>query len=271
MHIDPVNGLGLEAAKQFARAGGTHIILVGKTLRDWGIEGLELKDFILGYQRTIKLAESICIETDAMAYPVLGLHPSEFLAMIDVFGPERAYDIALSVMEHLESLFMENRIFGIGEIGRPHFPVDDEKWSLSNKLMEDFLALSAKIDCAVQLHTEHFTEDSFTELSTMISKNGNPKRVVKHFSPPLVKAAEDAGVYPSIVSSKGSIKKAISSSPRFLMETDYIDDRTRPGAVMGPKTVPKRTKQFLDTGIFTEEDAAMIHEELVTILYGIDL
>ena len=30
------------------------------------------------------------------------------------------------------------------------------------------------------------------------------------------------------------------------METDYLDDPNRPGAVLGPKTVPKRTQQLVD-------------------------
>ncbi|HOP09719.1 MAG TPA: metal-dependent hydrolase, partial [Candidatus Methanofastidiosa archaeon] len=70
--------------------------------------------------------------------------------------------------------------------------------------------------------------------------------------------------------SKDSVKKAISVSNRFLMETDYIDDISRPGAVMGPKTVPKRTNQFLENGVFSEEDVATIHEELVSELYGVE-
>ena len=30
----------------------------------------------------------------------------------------------------------------------------------------------------------------------------------------------------------------------FLMETDYLDDPRRPGAVLGPKTLPKRTNEL---------------------------
>ncbi len=44
-----------------------------------------------------------------------------------------------------------------------------------------------------------------------------------------------------------------------MMETDYIDDKSRPGAVLGPKTVPRRTKAFLQNGLFTEEDVYKIH------------
>ncbi len=270
MHLDPINGIGLEAVRQFTKAGGTHLVLVGKTLRDWGIHGLGLEDFKAGFEKTIKLSKSVNSGTDATALTVLGVHPSEFLAMIDTMGPERAYEVAIDVMEHLASLYLDNAIDGIGEVGRPHFPVDEEKWALSNRLMGEFLQVAARLDCPLQLHTEHFDEGKYLELGEMVRKNGNPRKVIKHFSPPLTGSAEVAGVYPSIVSSKDSVKKAISVSNRFLMETDYIDDISRPGAVMGPKTVPKRTNQFLENGVFSEEDVATIHEELVSELYGVE-
>ena len=55
------------------------------------------------------------------------------------------------------------------------------------------------------------------------------------------------------------------------METDYLDDIQRPGAVLGPKTVPKRTLDFIKKGIFTEEDAFKIHKDNVEAIYEIDL
>jgi len=42
------------------------------------------------------------------------------------------------------------------------------------------------------------------------------------------------------------------------METDYLDDKTRPGAVLGPKTVPRRTLELLKQGLIDEEDAYLI-------------
>ena len=33
------------------------------------------------------------------------------------------------------------------------------------------------------------------------------------------------------------------------METDYLDDPRRPGAVLGPRTVPRRTKELCDEWI----------------------
>jgi len=54
------------------------------------------------------------------------------------------------------------------------------------------------------------------------------------------------------------------------METDYIDDLKRPGAVLGPATVPKRTKALMQSGIMTEEMAREVYEEWPRRIYGIE-
>ena len=46
---------------------------------------------------------------------------------------------------------------------------------------------------------------------------------------------------------------------------------SRPGAVLGPKTVPRRTRELLRNETLTEEDAYKIHVENVEKVYGIDL
>lgn len=55
------------------------------------------------------------------------------------------------------------------------------------------------------------------------------------------------------------------------METDYLDDLSRPGAVLGPKTVPRRTRKLLNAGLISEDDAYRIHVENVERLYAIEL
>ncbi|MHC1605580.1 MAG: TatD family hydrolase [Candidatus Methanofastidiosia archaeon] len=271
MHIDPINGLGIKAVEQFARAGGSHIILVGKTAYDWGINATTSRDFLDAYEKTIGLSREISTATSVKAFPVVGFHPSEFVGLAGRFGLEYAKNIIPELLEILESLYFENRIYGIGEIGRPHFSVEDELMDASNDILCDFLNLASKLDCPVQLHTESFDSSKFEALFKLIKKSGNPQKIIKHFSPPMPRKAEECGVYPSIVSSKESISIAIGESNRFLMETDYIDDLSRPGAVLGPKTVPKRTLDFLEKGIFTEEDVYKIHTDLIERLYGIDM
>ena len=70
---------------------------------------------------------------------------------------------------------------------------------------------------------------------------------------------------------KDVVKEGLKKGISFLMETDYLDDKTRPGAVFGPKTVPRRTKELINLGILNEDDAYKIHVDNVEKIYGVDL
>jgi len=114
--------------------------------------------------------------------------------------------------------------------------------------------------------------ETFKMLGAMADDAGLTRdKVVKHFSPPLIANDLNHGLLPSIVASKDAITKALKQGDRFLMETDYLDDMKRPGAVMGPKTVPKRTLLMIENGKMTEVQAHRIHKEHPEKVYGIDL
>ena len=55
------------------------------------------------------------------------------------------------------------------------------------------------------------------------------------------------------------------------METDYIDDPKRPGIVLGPKTIPKLTKNLLCEGLMSEEQVYEIHMKNPIKTYNIIL
>jgi len=271
-HVDPNHGLFLEAVKQFQRAGGTHLIVVYKTAHDYGFPGLKAEDFMKAMDFHIELVEKINRETQVKAYAVVGVHPAEFDYLARNKGLEFARNEVMKALEYAQKLCLEGKAVGIGEVGRPHYEVPQQIWEVSIEIMKYAMELAKDADCAVQLHTESFNEEKFRELGEYIREVGiKPYKVVKHFSPPLVNVAKEVGVFPSIIASKKNIEEAIKQGNRFLMETDYIDDKRRPGAVLGPKTVPKRTKEFLQRGIFTEEDVYKIHVENPKKVYGIEI
>ena len=271
-HVDPFKGLFLEAVKQFNRAGGTHLMVVYKTAHDYGFPGLEAKDFMKAMNFHIELVKRINRETPVKAYAVVGVHPAEFVYLAEQKGLEYAKNEVMKALKYAQKLCLEGKAVAIGEIGRPHYEVSEEIWDASIELMKYGMSLAKEADCAVQLHTESFDEAKFRELGEIVEEVGiKPYRVVKHFSPPLIKVAEEVGVFPSIIASRKNIEEAIRQGNRFMMETDYIDDKRRPGAVLGPKTVPRRTKAFLQNDLFTEEDVYKIHVENPKKVYGLEL
>ncbi|ASJ09895.1 metal-dependent hydrolase [Thermococcus sp. P6] len=270
-HVDPFKGLFLDSVRQFHRAGGTHLVVVYKSAHDYGFGGARAEDFMRAMDFHLELVERINRETAVKAFAAVGVHPAEFVHLAGEKGIDYAKNEVMKALEYAQKLCLEGKAIAIGEIGRPHYEVPAEVWEASIELMKYGMSLAREADCAVQLHTESFDEARFRELGEYVREVGiKPFRVVKHFSPPLVKIAEEVGVFPSIPASRKNIKAAIEQGNRFLMETDYIDDRNRPGAVLGPKTVPKRTKAFLQNGLFSEEDVYKIHVENPKKVYGIE-
>lgn len=271
MHIDPLKGIGLDAAREFSSAGGTHFMLVYKTAYDSGTEVKSGKDFGKAYDYVIELSNKVNRETDAKSYPIIGLHPAEFHHLIMDFGKEKAFEIALEALNEIEKRISDGLAFGIGEVGRPHYEVEKEIIDASNQFLIEVLKVSKRLKCPVQLHTETFDENKFIELGEIVKKHGDPGKVIKHFSPPMVSVCEKIGIYPSIIAREKNILKACEEGKRFLMETDYIDDNERPGAVVGPKTVPKTTKKLYEKGVLTKEDIDYIHRYLIEEIYGIEI
>ncbi|MPW38237.1 metal-dependent hydrolase [Thermococcus sp. 101 C5] len=271
-HVDPFKGLFLEAVKEFHKAGGTHLNVVYKSAHDYGFEGVKAEDFMKAMDFHISLVERINKETPVKAFAVVGVHPAEFAYLAEKKGVEYAKNEVMKALEYAQKLCLEGKAIAIGEIGRPHYEVSKEIWEASIELMKYGMELAKEADCAVQLHTESFNEEKFRELGAIIKEVGiKPYKVVKHYSPPLVKVAEEVGVFPSILASKKSIMEALMQGSRFLMETDYIDDKRRPGAVLGPKTVPKRTKAFIQQGLMDEETAYRIHVENPEKVYDVEI
>lgn len=271
-HVDPFKGLFLEAVKEFHKAGGTHLNVVYKSAHDYGFEGVKAVDFMKAMDFHISLVERINKETPVKAFAVVGVHPAEFAYLAEKKGVEYAKNEVMKALEYAQKLCLEGKAIAIGEIGRPHYEVSKEIWEASIELMKYGMELAKEADCAVQLHTESFNEEKFRELGAIIKEVGiKPYKVVKHYSPPLVKVAEEVGVFPSILASKKSIMEALMQGSRFLMETDYIDDKRRPGAVLGPKTVPKRTKAFIQQGLMDEETAYRIHVENPEKVYDVEI
>jgi TatD-related deoxyribonuclease len=143
-------------------------------------------------------------------------------------------------------------------------------WEASNDVMEYAFSLGKEQDCAVQLHTEDVGELELKDIAERARKIGmKMHRVVKHYSPPLVNVCEELGIFPGVISVKGAIEHALEEGTRFMMETDYIDDPDRPGAVLGPRTIPRRTIKLME--IYGEEPFWIIHKENPEKVYDIEI
>jgi|TARA_B100001964_G_C14255746_1_gene612353 TatD-related deoxyribonuclease len=271
LHIDPINGEGLLAVKKFQRAGGKHLFLVCKTTRDLGLEPNNLESFEKLFNYTIRLSVKINQETEVKSFPVLGVHPAEIVDMCNKFSVTKAVGIAVDAL-NIAGHKVENReATAIGEVGIPHFIVEDSIKRACDKVLIHAFQVSRDLDCAVQVHSDN--EAGIFEYLYKIVKEAkiHPNKVVKHFSNPTVLKSIKEGIYPSMIARNQNIIDAKKEGNRFFMESDYIDDLQRPGAVLGPKTVPKLSTKLFNSGVLSEEDLWRIHVDNVEDVYGVTL
>ncbi len=269
LHLDP-NGRLEDAILEFHRAGGTHIVLCHKPYAHAYI--VKAKDYENTYKITIELAERIRRKTKVEVFVALGPYPVDLLHLYEKKSLNDAKEILITGMDLAGEFVKNGDAVALGEIGRPHFEVSREILEASNEILLYGMKLAKEIGCAVVLHTETTTPELCQELASMADKVGLAReKVVKHYSPPLVKTELNHGLFPSVLATEKNIVEALAQGTRFMMETDYLDDPNRPGAVLGVKTVPKRTKKLLHDGILSEDDAYIIHKENPEKVYGIEI
>tara|TARA_Y100001978_G_scaffold92181_1_gene82505 strand:- start:1157 stop:1840 length:684 start_codon:yes stop_codon:yes gene_type:complete len=225
------------------------------------------------------MAKSVKNEVGLGVRVVLGPHPAAFAHQFIKWveqdgnsGRERAIQNYRVSVDEAVRFYHDGEAHAVGEVGRPHWRVSDEIWDLSNELLLDTMKLAANDGFALQLHVEGELESTYSDLASMADKAGLSKdRLVRHYSPPNVSSTITKGLTPSVLIGKGALETlmqtAESCSHGFLLETDYMDDLRRPGAVLGPKTVPKRTHQLVSAGI-DEELMWKAHVDLPNRLYG---
>ncbi len=269
MHLQ-FQGDNVIAVKEFLKLGGTHLIMSHMPYSDMPLKSTD--DFLLQYERSLSMVEKVRNETDAVIWLTVGPYPADILRLMEEHPLEKAKEMMMEAMEIAAKWVEEGKAIAIGEVGRPHFEVSPEVWDASNEILRCGMELAREQGCAVVLHTEHSTPEGWMELASFADKAGMERgRVVKHFSPPAILPEENQGLFPSVLASRDNIRRALSKGNRFTMETDYIDDPRRPGAVLSLRTVPKRTKAFLDNGTMTEEDAFRIHKENPERVYGVEI
>ncbi|MFC4438247.1 MULTISPECIES: TatD family hydrolase [Natrialbaceae] len=263
LHLDPDNNRGIDAVRDFANMGGTHMLVVNKPSWHLGVEADAGDDFRAVFERTIEIVADASDELEGRAWPVLGVHPGLISRLVEErdYAPDEAreimqggIDVAAEYVESGDALALKS--------GRPHYEIDGDVWDASNAVMRRAFERGAELDCAVQLHAE--ASEDLTEVTDWAEEVGLPAhRVVKHYA-----GGRLEGPIPSVISEKDGLELAAERGEPFLMETDYIDDPDRPGAVLGPKTVPRRVAWLLENG--HEEAVRNAHVETPKRVYEID-
>ena len=279
MHLDRTN-LFLDAVADFSSSGGTGIMLVHKPSFSHSLP-VDLEGYREAYSDTISMADEVRKEFGLGVGVVLGPHPVAWEKQIPELGIEASSELHLEAVSLALEYIDSGHAHCLGEVGRPHYPVEEEIWERANDLLLEILSMASSSRTSVQLHVEENDEKTYCELSQLCITSGiSSERAIRHFAPPNVSADFTHGLSATVNVGKGSIETIVETAREAVspwgMETDFLDDNRRPGAVLGPKTVPKRTQELcsslLSEGWSENEVESLltkVHSEWPESLYGL--
>lgn len=277
IHLD-LEARGLSAAQDFANAGGTHICLVHKPTFSAGLpDSIESVD--IAYRKTLDLADLVRRRIGLDVRVILGPHPVVWEKQIHTLGMEDSTQLHLDSVELALNYCAQGEAVALGEVGRPHYPVSEAIWSAANAQLETVMRMASQAGVPIQLHVEDNGAKTNEELAKICDRAGLSRRnAVHHYASANVSDTFTHELSSSVSMAKNSVSDLINTfsecTATWTMETDFLDDPNRPGAVLGPKTVPKRTQQLvgkllqLSTQNEVEDLLMHVHSIWPSRLYG---
>lgn len=255
-HANEFTGIGAEeVVKRFKRAGGTGIIFV--SLLTWSIGGSPGdKDWVVRiYEHTVRNAQ-IARSQGLISGAVVGIHPAECASLVEHGWSEEDVEEFMRWTIDLAARYVsEGKAVGFGEYGRPHWDATTGIVSLCNRVLEYALERAKDVDAAVHLHLERRGEQTVMSVAEIARRAGSRAHsvVMHHIEPGVAKLAWEKGLMPSIpIGRRGELESALRMEPIYVVESDYIDDNKRPGAVIPPWSLANKLKNAVYRGIVTE-------------------
>jgi TatD-related deoxyribonuclease len=267
-------GLGYEAVvREFRRSGGRLIALVGLTPGSYGLE-----TSLDGVLRSIDIHLRLCSKVRGELGGVLclaGVHPAtvDRLARSSRSLDSLYVDLVERVMKHLERYVREGLADGLGEFGRPHYPATPESIALSEVLTVKAMELARDYSLPIHIHSESSGRVTSESLKILARYAGlSLDRVLVHHVPPTqAPTYTSEGFYVSVVGRSEVLSNLASRCERVLVESDYLDDPRRPGAVMYPWDIPREVGEAVSRGALTPDCAREVLQRSPLRYYGVEL
>jgi len=268
-HANPVKGLGfVEVAKRFRDAGGVAIVFAPLLSWHYSVPVGSSRSYTRVFEIVLRGAKEASAHVKALA--VLGLHPAEVATLVESFGAERALEIAEGAMKLAARYVEEGLAVGLGEVGRPHYEAPKPAIDVCNKVLDLSLELAKDLNCPIHLHLEKGYE-AVKDVIQRVRKVGiRPHLVVVHHAEPRV-IGRCGGLTPSVPLRGNSLREAFSRGSDFLVESDFIDDPKRPGAVSYPWAIALEVSEMLRKGLVSEDVVEKVFVENFKRVYNVEL
>lgn len=265
-HLSP-SGEGLAAARRFSAAGGTHLFLATQNYERG--PPLSLPQYTDQFSTTIELARRVERECGIRCYSVLAPYPVELLAQVEQLGRTGAIELQQRAIERAGHEVEEGRAVALGEVGRPHFAFSPELEAAVDAVFDRALEVGRDVGCPLVVHCEELDSTGFRALAARAASKLFPvQKLVKHYHRTRLDPAEYAGLTPSYLARRELLAEVLDTPGPWFLETDFLDDPRRPGAVLDLATVPRRARAALEADPGAVERLRVPFVESVTQVYG---
>src|SRR5580658_4222117 len=121
-HLSP-HGEGIGAARRFATAGGTHLLLATQNYS--GSVPRRIEDYRNQFDTTFRLAQSIRADVGVDVRCVVAPYPIDLVHAAPLIGVEPALQLQREAIDLAGRFVREGLAVALGEVGLPHFPVEE--------------------------------------------------------------------------------------------------------------------------------------------------
>ncbi len=262
------SGEGVAAVRRFAAAGGTHLFL---TTQDYERRPpLSRDDYVAQYDETERLARVAQSEAGVTVYVVLAPYPVDLAAQSEHLGLEAAVALQRDALELAGARVAEQRAVALGEVGRCHFPVAEPVAQAGGDVFRHALEVARDVGCPAVVHSEDLDAAGYEGLAALAAQVGlPPSHVVKHYDRAGTPAAARAGVTASYLARREVVAKVRTEPGPWFLETDFLDDPARPGAVLDVTTVPRRAVAIAGQGAEAIERLRVPFVDSLREVYGL--
>ena len=227
--------------ERFRAAGGTHLFLATQNYE--GSVPTTLEQYRRQFETTVDLAHQSHAATGVVVYPVLAPYPIDLVGTSGAIGVAAAIDLQRAALDLAGGYVRERRAVALGEVGRPHFPVSPDLQAAGTEVFGHALVVAREVGCPVVVHSADLDAEGYAALGAEARKAGlTADRVVKHYSRHRVDPSGATGVVPSYLAQRELVRDVASDPAPWFLETDFLDDPARPGAVLDLTTVPRRAQ-----------------------------
>ncbi|HTT26674.1 MAG TPA: TatD family hydrolase, partial [Thermoplasmata archaeon] len=218
---------------------------------------------------TLDLAERVRREARVVVHVVVAPFPVDLVQQVAAIGREAATVLHREALDLAARLVRDHQAVALGEVGWPHFEVGPELRETALAVFRHALGAARDVGCPVVVHSPDLDAGGYGELAELARQEGLPReRVIKHYARTPVAAVDRHGIGASYVATRDLLSAALAQSSPWFLETDFLDDPRRPGAVLDLATVPRRARSIAEREPTALERLRIPFQEAVRSAYG---